>query len=192
MTRQIRSAVSGLRQRFTVEGSSADIGADMFEALPQEELEVPPEPMGPIAITVRVVAVVLVVVLVLGLLWLLRGLVLNTFLALLFAAGLLPSARRLERRMSRPAAAITVNVVVVGLTIAILLLAARPAVAAIGSFIAAIPDLVEAFATWLQGLIGAEAYNQLVPDDPSTGSPSAAFSTSRSPPSRSSPTSSSS
>ena len=53
--------------------------------------------MGPVAVTIRVMAVVVVVVLVLVLLWLLRGLVLNTFLALLFAAGLLPAARRFER-----------------------------------------------------------------------------------------------
>ena len=114
MTQQIRRAVTGLRDRLTVAGPSADIGADMSLALPPDEFDVPPEPMGPVAITIRVAAVVVAVVLVLGFLWLLRGLVLNVFLALLFAAGLLGAARRFEKRMSRPAAAISVNVVAIG------------------------------------------------------------------------------
>ena len=165
MTQQIRRAVTGLRERFTVGGSSADIGADMSQALPPDEFEVPPEPMGPIAITIRVAAVVVAIALVFGFLWLLRGLVLNVFLALLFAAGLLGTARRFERRMSRPAAAITVNVVVIGVVIGVILLAARPALAAIGSLVEAIPGIVESFATWIEGLIGSDAYAQLFPDE---------------------------
>ena len=164
MTQQIRRAMTGLRQRFTVDGPSADIGDDMSLALPPEEFDVPPEPMGPIAVTIRVVAVVVTVVLILAGLWVLRGLVLNVFLALLFAAGLLGTARRFEQRMSRPAAAITVNVVVIGVMIGIILLAIRPALAAIGAFVEAIPGIVDAFAVWLEGLIGAEAFNQLFPD----------------------------
>jgi putative heme transporter len=165
MTQQIRRAVSGLRGRFTLGGESADIGADMSEVLPPAEFDVPPEPMGPVAITIRVVSVVLVVVLLLAALWVLRGLVLNTFLALLFAAGLLPAARRFEQRMSRPAAAISVNVLVIGAVIGIILLAARPALAAIASFVAAIPGIVETFAAWLEDLIGSEAYDQLFSDE---------------------------
>ncbi len=165
MTQQIRRAVSGLRGRLTLGGEPADIGADMSEVLPPDEFDVPPEPMGPVAITIRVVAVVLVVVLVLAALWLLRGLVLNTFLALLLAAGLLPAARRFEQRMSRPAAAITVNVVAIGAVIVVILLAARPALAAIASFVAAIPDIVDSFAAWLEGLIGSDAFDQLFTDD---------------------------
>ena len=164
MTQQIRRAMTGLRQRFTVDGPSADIGDDMSLALPPEEFDVPPEPMGPIAVTIRVVAVVVTVVLILAGLWVLRGLVLNVFLALLFAAGLLGTARRFEQRMSRPAAAITVNVVVIGVMIGIILLAIRPALAAIGAFVEAIPGIVDAFAVWLEGLIGAEAFHQLFPD----------------------------
>jgi putative heme transporter len=165
MTRQVRRAMSGLRNRLTVGGASTDIVADMSQALPPEEFDVPPEPMGPVAITVRVVAVVVTVVLVLGLLWLLRGLVLNVFLALLFAAGLLGAARRFELRMSRAAAAITVNVVAIGAVIVVILLALRPALAAIGSFVEAIPGLVDSFAIWIEGLIGTEAFHQLFPDD---------------------------
>ena len=120
--------------------------------------------MGPVAITVRVMGVVLVVVLVLVLLWLLRGLVLNTFLALLFAAGLLPAARRFERSMPRPAAAITVNVVVIGAMIGIILLAARPALEAIvirgGN-----PGHRRLVRAWLEGLIGSDAFDQLFADE---------------------------
>jgi putative heme transporter len=46
-----------------------------------------------------------------------------------------------------------------------ILLAARPALAAIASFAAAIPGIVDAFATWLEGLIGSEAFNQLFSED---------------------------
>lgn len=161
MTQQIRRAVTVLRERFTVEGSSADIGADMSMALPPDEIDVPPEPMGPVAVTLRVVGVVVVVALVLALLWLLRGLVLNVFLALLFAAGLLGAARRFEQRMSRPAAALTVNVIAIGIVVGVILLAARPALAAIGAFVAAIPGIVESFSSWIEGLIGSDAYDQL-------------------------------
>ena len=164
MTRQIRRAVTGIRERFTVEGPSADIVAEMSQALPAEELDVPPEPMGPIAVTIRVVGVVVTVVLTLGLLWLLRGLVLNVFLALLVAAGLLGAARRFERRMSRPAAAITVNLVAIGAVVGIFLLAAGPAMAAIGSFVQAIPGLLESLGAWIEGLIGTAAYDQLFPE----------------------------
>jgi putative heme transporter len=165
MTRQIRRAVTGFRERFAVDGPTSDIGADMSLALPPEELEVPPEPMGPVAVTLRVLGVVVTVVLILGLLWLLRGLVLNVFLALLFAAGLLGTARRFERRMSRPAAALTVNVIVVGVLIGVILLAARPALAAIGAFVQAIPGIVNAFSAWVEGLIGSEAFDQLFSDE---------------------------
>ena len=57
--------------------------------------------------------------------------------------------------MSRPAAAITVNVVAIGAVIVVILLAAGPALAAIASFVAAIPDIVDSFAAWLEGLIGS-------------------------------------
>jgi predicted PurR-regulated permease PerM len=121
--------------------------------------------MGPVGITIRVVAVVVLVVLALALLWALRGLVLNVFLALLFAAGLLPVARRFEqRRMARPMAAIVANVLVIGAVIGIFLLAARPAIEAIGQFVAAIPDIVDSVQAWIEGLIGEEAYDQLIPE----------------------------
>jgi predicted PurR-regulated permease PerM len=164
MTRQIRRAVTGLRGRLVPGGESADIGADMAEALPPEEWDVPPEPMGPVAITIRVVGVVVFVALLLAVLWALRGLVLNVFLALLFAAGLLPTVRRLELRMNRAGATILANVMVIGAVIVIFLLAARPALEAIGSFVAAIPGIVEEVQAWLEGLIGAEAYAQLFPE----------------------------
>lgn len=169
MTQQIRRAITGLRRRITDSGPSADISADMTEALPPAEFDVPPEPMGPVAVTLRVALVVVAVVIVLGVLWLLRGMVLNTFLALLFAAGLLPTARRFEQRMSRSAAAIVVNVVVIGAVIVVILLAARPALEAIGSFVAAIPGIVDELEAGLEGLIGTEAYNQLLPDGTSIG-----------------------
>ncbi|HEV7199929.1 MAG TPA: AI-2E family transporter [Candidatus Limnocylindria bacterium] len=165
MTRQIRRAMTGLRDRFMVEGSSADIGADMSLALPPDELEVPPEPMGPVAVTLRVVGVVVAVALVLGLLWLLRGLVLNVFLALLFAAGLLGAARGFEQRMSRAAAALTVNAIAIGVVIVVILLAARPAMDAIGSFVQAIPGIVDSFSAWIEGLLGSDAYDQLFTDE---------------------------
>jgi predicted PurR-regulated permease PerM len=165
MTRQIRRAMIGLRERFTVEGSSADIGADMSLALPPDELDVPPEPMGVVAVTIRVVGVVVSVLLLLGLLWLLRGLVLNVFLALLFAAGLLGTARRFERRMSRPAAALSVNLIVAAVVIGVILVAARPALAAIASFAAAIPGIIDSFSAWVEGLIGSDAYGQLFSDE---------------------------
>jgi predicted PurR-regulated permease PerM len=165
MTRQIRRAMTGLRDRFMVEGSSADIGADMSLALPPDELEVPPEPMGPVAVTLRVVGVVVAVAVVLGLLWLLRGLVLNVFLALLFAAGLLGAARGFEQRMSRAAAALTVNAIAIGVVIVVILLAARPAMEAIGSFVQAIPGIVDSFSAWIEGLLGSDAYDQLFTDE---------------------------
>jgi predicted PurR-regulated permease PerM len=156
--------VGGFRDRLVPEGGSADIGADMAVALPPEEYDVPPEPMGPVSITLRVVGVVVFVGLMLALLWALRGMVLNVFLALLFAAGLLPTARRFERRMARPAAAIVANVLVIGAVIVIFLLAFRPALEAIGQFVAAIPDLVDDVRAWVEGLIGAEAFDQLFPE----------------------------
>jgi predicted PurR-regulated permease PerM len=136
----------------------------MAQALPSEEWDVPPEPMGPIAITVRVVGVVVLVGLTLALLWALRGMVLNVFLALLLAAGLLPVARRFERGMARPMAAIVANVIVIGAVIGIFLIAARPALEAIGQFVAAIPGIVDNVQEWIEGLIGEEAYNQLIPE----------------------------
>jgi predicted PurR-regulated permease PerM len=165
MTQRIRRAVGGFRSRLVPEGGSSDIGADMAVALPAEEYDVPPEPMGPVAITLRVVGVVVFVGLLLALLWLLRGMVLNVFLALLFAAGLLPTARRFERRMARPAAAIVSNVLVIGAVLVIFLIAFRPALEAIGQFVAAIPGIVEEVQGWIEGLIGAEAYAQLFPED---------------------------
>ena len=165
MTRRIREAATGLRHRLTVSGPTADISADMAEALPSEDYDVPPEPMGPVGITLRVVGVVVLVGIVLGLLWLLRGMVLNVFLAVLFAAGLLPIVRRFERRMSRPAAAIVANVLVIGAVVIVILLAARPALEAIGTFVAAIPDLVDAIRAWVEGLIGTAAFNELFPEN---------------------------
>jgi predicted PurR-regulated permease PerM len=165
MTSQIRRAVSGLRGRLAPDGPSADIGADMALALPQEEWDVPPEPMGPVAVTVRVVGVVVFIALLLLLLWALRGLVLNLFLALLFAAGLLPLARRLELRTNRAGGAILANVIVIGAVVLILLLAIRPALEAIGQFVSAIPGIVEEIQAWLEGLIGPEAYAQLFPEE---------------------------
>lgn len=137
----------------------------MAQALPPEEWDVPPQPMGPVAVTIRVVAVIVFVALMLALLWALRGLVLNVFLALLFAAGLLPVARRFEPRMGRPMAAIVANVVIIGAVIGIFLLALRPALEAIGQFVAAIPGIVEEVQAWVESLIGAEAYDQLFPED---------------------------
>jgi predicted PurR-regulated permease PerM len=165
MTHRIRRAVGGFRDRFVPEGASADIGADMAEALPPPEFDVPPEPMGPVSVTLRVVGVVVLVGLLLVLLWLLRGMVLNVFLALLFSAGLLPTVRRFERRRSRPAAVILTNVIVIGAVIGIFLLAARPALEAIGQFVSAIPGIVDEVRGWVEGLIGAEAFAQLFPED---------------------------
>ncbi|HEY7450896.1 MAG TPA: AI-2E family transporter [Candidatus Limnocylindria bacterium] len=164
MTNQIRRAISGVRDRLTISSAGTDIGADMAEALPPEQWDVPPEPMGPVAITLRVVGVVVLVGILLGILWLLRGMVLNVFLALLLAAGLLPAARRFEQRQSRAAAAISVNVIGIGAVVLIFLLAARPALEAIGSFVSAIPDLIENVRAWVEGLIGTEAFNQLFPE----------------------------
>jgi len=171
VTSRFRRAVAGLRDRITPEGPSADITADMARALPPPIVDVPKEPMGPIGVAVRVVGVVLLAALLIGITWLLRGMVLNSFLALLFAAGLLPVARRLERRFSRPVAVIVANVIVVGIVIGLVLLAARPALEAIGAFVAAIPDLVDSVRAWLEGLIGTEAFNQLFPEDATTSIP---------------------
>jgi predicted PurR-regulated permease PerM len=169
VTQRIRRAFGGFRDRFVPEGGGADIGADMAQALPAPEFDVPPEPMGPVAITLRVAGVVVLVVLGLVLIWALRGLVLNVFLALLLAAGLLPLARRFERSRSRAAAAIISNVLVIGAVIGVFLLAARPALEAIGQFVAALPGIIEEVRGWIEGLIGAEAFAQLFPegDDPS-------------------------
>jgi predicted PurR-regulated permease PerM len=165
LTHRIRRLFGGLRDRIVPAAGGSDIGADMAMALPPEEWDVPPEPMGPVGITIRVVAVVVFVALSLALLWALRGMVLNVFLALLAAAGLLPVARRFERRgMARPMAAIVANVLVIGAVIVIFLLAARPALEAIGQFVAAIPDILDSVQVWIEGLIGQEAYDQLIPE----------------------------
>jgi predicted PurR-regulated permease PerM len=163
--------VSGVLARLTPDGPRSDIGADMTQAMAPPGLEVPPEPMGPIAVTVRVVAVVLVAVLLVALTWALRGMVLNVFLALLLSAGLLPAARRFEGRFSRPVAVIVVNVIVIGALIAVILIIARPVLAAIGAFVASVPDLVAGFQAWLEGLIGTEAYTQLFPDESTVSIP---------------------
>jgi predicted PurR-regulated permease PerM len=161
MTSRIRRLVTGFRDRLVPDdrGSSASAAAAPSAAEPF--IDVPPEPMGPIAVSVRVVGVVLLALLLVALTWALRGMVLNVFLALLVAAGLLPSTRRFERRFSRPVAAILVNVVVIGALIVVILIVARPVLAAIGAFIAGVPELVEAFQAWLESVLGTEAYNQL-------------------------------
>ena len=143
----------------------------MARELPPAPEYVPAEPLGPVGVAIRVIAVAIVAGILLAITWLLRGMVLNVFLALLFAAGMLPGARRLERRFSRAVAAILINVIVVGVVVILVLLAARPVLAAIGAFVAAVPALVESVRAWLEGLLGTEAFNQLFPENESASIP---------------------
>jgi predicted PurR-regulated permease PerM len=163
VTARFRRGLADLRDRLTPVGSG-DIGAQVQEALPEESMAyVPAEPIGPTGVAIRWVAVILVAGLLVWVTVQLWVMVINTFLALMLAAGMLPGARRFEQRSSRPVAAILINVVVIGSFLVIILIAARPALEAIGLFVAAIPDLADGLRTWIEGLIGAEAYNQLFP-----------------------------
>ena len=166
MTGRLPRPVADLWHRVTgTSGAPGDVSAEVTRSMPPPAMggDGPSEPMGPTAIAVRVTAVVLGALLLVAALWILRGLVLNVFLALLLTAGMLGPARRFERRMPRPAAALLVNALFVAAILLIFVIAAGPMLDAFGSFLGALPGIAAELRSWLEGVLGVSVVNEMFP-----------------------------
>jgi predicted PurR-regulated permease PerM len=105
--------------------------------------------------------------------WLIRGLLIQMFIALVLAAGLLAPVVALERRMPRAAAIAIVLLAVVAAVVLILVLVVPPLVEQIGQFIRQLPELIAGFEAWLASIVGQDVVDAWTggstPDPPSLG-----------------------
>lgn len=88
--------------------------------------------------------------------WMIRDLIVQLFIALVLAAGLLSPVSALEKRMPRAAA---IGVTLVGLVaaiIALLVLVVPPLVSQLDEFVALLPALIEDLEAFLAGIVGQD------------------------------------
>jgi predicted PurR-regulated permease PerM len=128
---------------------------------------------SPTGTALQIGLVLIGLVVLVGTAWLIRDLLIQMFIALVLAAGLLAPVVALERRMPRAAAIAVVLLSVVAAVILILVLVVPPLVAQIGQFIQQLPELIEGFEAWLAGILGQDVVDSWTggstPEPPSLG-----------------------
>lgn len=116
------------------------------------------------ALQVGLVLIGLVVVVAVG--WIIRGLIIQMFIALVLAAGLLGPVVALERRMPRAAAVAIALLSVVAAVVLLLVLVVPPLVKQIGQFVQQLPQLIANAEAWLADIVGQDTVESWFGADP--------------------------
>ncbi len=116
------------------------------------------------AFQVGIVLVGLVVLVAVG--WIIRGLLIQMFMAVVLAAGLLSPVRALERRMARAAAIAIVLLTLIGAVVLLLIVVVPPLLSQIGQFVRQLPDLIAGFEDWLVGIVGQDTVDSWTGGEP--------------------------
>jgi putative heme transporter len=98
--------------------------------------------------------------------WIIRDLIVQLFIALVLAAGLLSPVLALEKRMPRAAAIAVTLVGLVAAIIALLVLVVPPLVAQIDEFEALLPELIENLEEFLAGMVGQDVVDSWTGGEP--------------------------
>ncbi len=128
----------------------------------------------PTSIAFQVGLVLLGLALIVWVSWTIRDLLVQMFIAVVLAAGLLSPVKALERRMPRVAAIGITLLTLVGAVVLLLILVVPPLVAQLNQFVQQLPELIAGFQDWLAGSFGQDVVDSwtggTTPEPPSFGS----------------------
>lgn len=100
--------------------------------------------------------------------WIIRGLLIQLFIALVLAAGLLSPVVNLERRMPRAAAIAITLLTFIGAVVLLLVLVVPPLVRQIGQFVDQLPQMIAGLEEWLASIVGQDVVDSWFGAEPPT------------------------
>ncbi len=123
-------------------------------------------PRSPAATAFQVGLVLFTLVIIVTVGWIIRGLLIQMFIAVVLAAGLLSPVRALERRMPRAASIAIVLLTFIGAIVLLLIVVVPPLLSQVAQFVKQMPDLIAGLEDWLAGIVGQDVVDSWTGGEP--------------------------